>query len=185
MKTTSLARSLMTGALRAALLCALVGAGWSVYRQLPDDARTIETGDGRASDDLAEEGGETRLRIVLRVETNERDSSVNSEEASGIELYSIDVASAQREFDSERRVGARIEDFIRQRMNGRAPLRARLDPRGEATITLQSGRWWIHATHTHTGSAQELTWRLPVRVRGREQTIELTPDNAYMRTQSF
>lgn len=173
MKTSSFAHTLLIGALRAALVLALVGAVWSVYRQLPDDARS-----GEAENEAAFGDGETRLRIVLRVDAREIERA-----ASGVELYSIDVAGATREFNSERRAGARIEDFLRQRMNGRAPLTVRFDTSGEATVVLAPGRWWVHATHAD--GAQELMWRLPVRVAGREQTVVLTPENAYMRTQSF
>lgn len=158
------------------VLCALVGAGWMVYRQLPN--RPPIVGDGSSSSEVIQNGdGETMLRIVLNVERG-----ANAQN-NYVELYSVDVAGVEREFRSERRVGARFEDFIRQRMNGRRPISTRFNARGEAIINVSAGRWWIHATHA--GGAQELMWRLPVRVVGREQTIVLTPENAYMRTQSF
>lgn len=158
------------------VLCALVGAGWMVYRQLPNRPPIVS--DGASSSEVIENGdGETVLRIVLNVERG-----ANAQN-NYVELYSVDVAGVESEFRSERRVGARFEDFIRQRMRDRAPLSTRFDARGQAVINVHSGRWWIHATHEN--ETQELTWRLPVRVVGREQTIVLTPENAYMRTQSF
>ena len=92
------------------------------------------------------------------------------------------MAAVQREFISEHRPGVRFDDFLARRMQGRAPVAARLDQNGQATVTIPPGRWWIHATLAGT---EEITWRLPVNIGGREQTVELTPDNAYMRAKSF
>ena len=155
--------------LRIALLVALVGAGWRVYQRLP----VGETGAGGAS-----EARSTTLRILLR-----RSSDANAQSANiDVRLFPVDVAAAQREFDSEHRPGVRFSDFLIRRMRGRAPVTARLDASGQTSVELTPGRWWIHATLT---GPEEITWRLPVNVAGREQTIELTPDNAYMRTKSF
>ena len=155
--------------LRAGLLVALVGAGWRIYQRLPVD----ETDAGRAN-----YARPTTLHIVLRAapEGGAQHAQVD------VRLFSVDVAAVQREYTSERRPGVRFEDFLKRRMQGRAPVSARLDDAGQAFVAVPPGRWWIHAT---LAGAEEIIWRLPVNVAGREQTVELTPDNAYMRTKSF
>ena len=95
--------------------------------------------------------------------------------------YSIDVAAARREFEDERRYGQRFEDFVTRRMGARPPLSARLDADGQAFLTVPHGRWWVHAT---LPGESELTWRLPVNVSGREQTVELNGANAFTRTKT-
>ncbi|MCA1615631.1 MAG: hypothetical protein LC800_16325 [Acidobacteria bacterium] len=124
----------------------------------------------------ASAAGETALRIVLR-----REGAAAAGEVP-VQLYSIDVAAARREFEDERRYGQRFEDFVARRMGARRPVSARLDAGGQALVTVPHGRWWVHATLP--GEA-ELTWRLPVNVSGREQTVELNGANAFTRTKSF
>jgi hypothetical protein len=173
---TSPAHNLLVAALRVALVLALVGAGWFIYRRLPpDDTPAAGLGANRQARD-------TLLRIILqppRIDDG-GDAAVNS--VSHVQLYSIDVAAAQREFFDERRPGMRFEDFIVRRMGARQPITTQLDPQGQTIVYVPPGRWWIHATQT---GAQEITWRLPVNVAGREQTVELTNANAYMRTKKF
>ena len=155
--------------LRAALLLALVGAGWRIYQRLPA---------GESDTRGAGSSQPTVLHIVLRR------ASADDARGAGLDvhLFSVDVAAVQREFISEHRPGVRFDDFLTRRMQGRAPLSAQLYRNGQATIAVSPGRWWIHATLT---GLEEIIWRLPVNVAGREQTVELTPDNAYMRAKSF
>jgi hypothetical protein len=167
MKAHGQKHALVVNALRVALVAALFGAGWTVYRRLPQE----ETDGARASQT-------TVVRIVLRREGLDADSLADTK----IDLFSVDVAAARREFDDERRYGQRFEDFMTRRMGARQPVSARLDKDGQALVAVAPGRWWIHAT---LAGANELTWRLPVNVAGREQTVELTEANAYTRTKSF
>ena len=159
----------LAAALRVLLLMALVGAGWRIYQRLPAD---------EAPDEAARSSRPTTLRIVLRRASADGATLTDT----GVRLYSVDTAAVWREFVSEHRPGVRFEDFLNSRMQGRPPLTARLDANGQAFIAVSPGRWWIHAT---LNGAEEITWRLPINVSGREQTVELTPDNAYMRTKSF
>lgn len=174
----------LVAVLRVALVLALAGAGWLVYRRLPADDAPHSLG-------AAGQTRETLLRIVLVARSGSRVQSSATDDATAaagaaaatpIQLYSIDVAAAQREFLDERRPGQRFEDFIVRRMGARQPIRTQLDQNGQAVVYVPPGRWWIHATQE---GAQEVTWRLPVNVAGREQTIELTQANAYMRTKRF
>ena len=164
-------RTLIVNALRVALVAALVGAGWTIYRRLPqgDDSAGFGTRSAR----------QTLLRIVLR-----RDALGDGDAVADVpvELYSVDVAAARREFEDERRFGQRFEDFVTRRMGARQPVAARLDREGQAFVAVAPGRWWVHVT---LAGADELSWRLPINVAGREQTIELTPENAYTKTKSF
>ena len=171
--------------MRFALVLALVGAGWSVYRRLPNaggDATGALLGESRQVD-------ATLVHIVLRGEPDDVRAAIKDDATDdaparkvAVQLYAVDVAAAQREFLSERRAGVRFEDFLTQRMRGQQPLAAELNERGEATVAVPPGRWWIHAT---VEGAQELTWRLPVNVSGRERTVELTIENAYTRAKKF
>jgi hypothetical protein len=116
--------------------------------------------------------------IVLRPSTRDPEATVNIP----IQLYPVDLSAVQREYGFEPRPGVRFEDFLNERMQGRAPVKARLNERGQATVTLSPGRWWIHAL---LSGSQNVEWRLPVNVAGRQQTIELNPGNVYARTKSF
>jgi hypothetical protein len=153
------------------LVSSLAAAVWGVYSRLPREGRAVAGGDANAS--------ATRLRIRLR--RDEIGFTVSDEKVS-VQLYPINMAAARNEFDSERRPGQRFEDFANRLMGERKPLEAELDARGEASLAVPPGRWWIHAT---VNGDRELTWRLPVNVSGREKTIELTPDNAYTRAKKF
>jgi hypothetical protein len=167
LSTHGTTRILIVNALRVALVAALFGAVWTIYRRLPQD-----------EDSTASAARHTTLMIVLS-----RDALGDARIAdTPVELFPVDVAAARREFEDERRYGQRFEDFVTRRMGARQPVSARLDREGRAIVTVAPGRWWVHAT---LAGADELSWRLPVNVAGREQTVELTPDNAYTRTKSF
>ena len=167
MKTKSLGYNLAATLLKVALLAALIGAGWNIYRKLPGGA--TDAGDG---------ANQTALLIVLRPSEKDNSLAVNVP----VQLYPVDVAAVQREFGFERHPGLRFEDFLKERMQGRAPVKAQLDERGEATVTVTPGKWWVHALLTGT---QSVEWRLPINVSGRQQTIELNGENVYARSKSF
>ena len=155
---------------RAALVLALAGGVWSVYRRLPRDER------GGFGDESA---AATNLRVVLRR------ASIRFPVAEGrvpVQLYPINLAAARNEFESEHRPGVRFEDFVMRQMGNRQPVKGELDERGEAVLAVPPGRWWVHAV---VAGEQELAWRLPVNVVGREVTVELTYDNAYLRAKKF
>jgi hypothetical protein len=169
---------LLVAVLRLALVLALVGAGWLIYRRLPHDDTAPADGLG-----ASRQARDTLLRIVLLPPRTGGDANEAAPTSvTPVQLYSIDMAAAQREFFDERRPGMRFEDFIVRRMGARQPITTQLDAEGQTIVYVPPGRWWIHATHT---GAQEITWRLPVNVAGREQTVELTNANAYMRTKKF
>jgi hypothetical protein len=62
------------------------------------------------------------------------------------------------------------------------PVRTQLDGRGQATVIVSPGRWWVHAL---LSGSLNVEWRLPVNVSGRQQTVELNAGNIYARTKSF
>lgn len=160
--------------MRAALIVALAGAAWAIYRQLPNS-------DGPAVLRGAEQPPETMVQIVLRRVAENKIQQPNTEVP--VKFYSVDVAAVQREFLSERRAGMRFEDFIEQRMGDRLPITAQLNGEGQTIIGVPPGKWWIYATLS--GTFEDVSWRLPVNVSGHKQTIILTPKNAYTRTKSF
>ena len=177
MSTSSPAQHLLVALLRVALVLALVGAVWLIYHRLPPDDSAPAAGLG-----ASRQTRDTLLRIVLQSPGTGSGGDAGTAPVNFVKLYSIDVAAAQREFYDERRPGMRFEDFIVRRMGARQPITTHLDAQGQTIVYVPPGRWWIHATLT---GAQETTWRLPVNVAGREQTVELTDANAYMRTKKF
>jgi len=99
-----------------------------------------------------------------------------------VSLYPVDIIAVRHEFFTEPRAGKRFEDFLKERMKGRAPINARLDKQGQGEVTLAPGSWWLHAM---VSGDEQLEWRLPVTVAGSRQVIELTPQNAYTRSKTF
>ncbi|HEX8684920.1 MAG TPA: hypothetical protein VF654_00425 [Pyrinomonadaceae bacterium] len=166
------AHRLAAAAAGFALVAALFAAVWSVYRRLPEGERA----QGRAA-----AGRERTTLLRLRLRQQEVGFPVAARKIP-VQLYPINMTAARSEFDSERRPGQRFEDFATRLMGGRQPLSAELDEGGEAVLPVPPGRWWVHAT---VEGERELTWRLAVNVSGREKTVELTKENAYLRAKRF
>ena len=160
-------RGLLIRLLQVSLILVLVGAGWLIYRQLPD---------GRA--DVSSNQGTTTLQIFIR----QTPETVGPALDVAVSLYPVDIVAVRHEFFTEQRPGKRFEDFLKERMKGRSPINARLDKQGEGAVTLAPGSWWLHAT---LSGDEQLEWRLPVTVTGSKQVIELTPNNAYTRSKTF
>ena len=99
-----------------------------------------------------------------------------------IELYPVDIVSVRDEYFTERRAGKRFDDFMNERMKGRNTVTAKLDQQGQTSLLINPGNWWLHALLT---GEEQLEWRLPIKVSGRRQTVELTSQNVYTRTRSF
>ena len=160
--------------LGAALIAALLLAGWNVYRRLPADGSATRADATQAYNANAN----SEVTIVLRGDSAA--SPVNTR----IELYPIDFAAAQRDYSAAVRPGKTFDDFLGQRMKGLVPVRPKLDDNGRAVAKVSEGNWWIRATATLTGG-ELIEWRLPVKVLGTGQTVELTAENAYERTKTF
>jgi hypothetical protein len=157
----------ITVLLRAGLIFLLVFSGWLIYSRLPYEPSR----DTRQT-------GETTLKIVLRPS-----ASINANALDiAIELYPVDIVSVQHEYFTERRAGKRFDDFLSERMKGRKPVNTRLDQQGQAAVVINPGNWWLRAV---LSGEEELEWRLPVTVEGRNQTVELTSQNVYTRARSF
>lgn len=168
--------SLAVAAVKIILGVALVGglfsAGWDVYRRLPADGlapMNITATDPRA---------ETKVTVMLRSEL--AGATLNSP----IEIYPFDLAAARREFQAAPHLARQFDDFLLRRMHGITPVKAAADNNGRAVATLGEGNWWLHA-NAALSSGETIEWRLPVSVAGREQTVELTMENAYERTKKF
>jgi hypothetical protein len=165
-KTNSILYSLVTALLRAGLVGALCFAGWSIYHELP--YRPIPNAQAGSS--------ETNLQIVLRPPPGVETLDIP------VELYPIDIVAVRHEYFTERRAGKRLDDFLNERMKGRSPITARLDKQGQTSVVMSHGNWWLHAI---TSGEEDLEWRLPITVAGRNQMVELTSQNVYARTRSF
>jgi hypothetical protein len=168
MKTTSVWYTLLTVALRAALVVALLLSGWIIYSKLPHQ-NSVEQQAANA---------QTTLQIVLRAPADNGGDGLDI----AVELFPFDIVAARHEYFTERRAGKRFDDFLNERMKGRAPVAARLDMQGTTTVVVNSGAWWLHA---QLPGEENLEWRLPLNVAGLKQTVELTPQNIYTRTRSF
>jgi len=167
MKITNIYHGLAVLVLRAGLVFILIGAGWLIYKRLPEGAS-----------ELNPPNADTTLQIVLGQTPENSASSLDI----AVELYPVDIVAVRHEFFTEPRAGKRFEDFLKERMKGRSPINGRLDKQGRGTVVLTTGNWWLHAKLT---GDEDLEWRLPVSVTGAKQTVELTPQNAYTRTKSF
>lgn len=169
MDTEGLAYKIASLLLRIALVLALFGMLWSVYRTLP-------------ADDYAAGvvGPESKTALNIQLSPSAEDAVAPLGVA--VELYPVDIAAVRREYGSEPRPGIRFDDFLKRQMRGRTPLEARLDEQGRATVQVTPGRWWLHAV---LEGRHNIEWRLPINVYGRRQTIQLTSENAYARTKTF
>ena len=166
--SASLPVRLITVALRGALVGTLIVAGWLVYRQLPADT----------SAGAPEPNGQTTLQLVLRQSPDMGGVMLDIP----IEIYPVDIVAVRHEYFTERRAGKRFDDFLNERMNGRTPINARLDHRGQTSVVIGAGPWWVHAV---LSGDEDLEWRLPINVSGPNQLVELTTQNAYGRMKSF
>ena len=160
-------RGLLIRVLQVSLILVLVGAGWLIYRQLPDGGADVSSNQGTAT-----------LQIFIR----QTPETVGPALDVAVSLYPVDIVAVRHEFFTEQRPGKRFEDFLKERMKGRSPINARLDKQGQGAVTLAPGSWWLHAT---LSGDEQLEWRLPVTVTGSKQVIELTPKNAYTRSKTF
>ena len=154
--------------LRTGLVVALVAVGWAIYSQLPH----------QPANDPQAANGETLLQIVLRPSSSNGAAVLDIP----VELYPVDIVSVRDEYFTERRAGKRFDDFLNERMKGRNPVTAKLDKQGQTSVQINPGDWWLHAL---LSGDEELEWRLPIKVSGRKQTVELTSQNIYTRTRSF
>lgn len=166
LKRFSTFRGLAILVLQAGLIFVLVGAGWLIYRRLPESAAQVESAE------------RTSLQILIK----QTPDSVGQTLDVAVSLYPVDIIAVRHEFFTETRPGKRFEDFLKERMKGRAPVNARLDKQGSGSVLLAPGSWWLHAT---LSGDEQLEWRLPVTVTGTKQVIELTPQNAYTRSKTF
>ena len=149
------------------MIVVLVMAGWLIYKRLPQGRDSVDP-----------QSTTTNLQIVLH---QSPDSSTSDLDVA-VDLYPVDMVAVQHEYFTERRAGKRFEDFLKERMKGRTRVTARLDKLGHGNVVLAPGNWWLHAK---LSGDEELEWRLPVRVTGAKQTVELTPQNAYTRSKTF
>jgi hypothetical protein len=150
---------------------ALFSSGWLVYSKLPHESAIDKTAGSP----------ETTLQIVLRLPLSEDADALDIP----VNLYPIDIAdivAARHEYFTERRAGKRLDDFLSERMKGRAPVAAKLDKEGQTSVVISPGRWWLHA---QLSGEENLEWRLPLNVGGVKQIVELTAQNVYTRTRSF
>ncbi|HET6978273.1 MAG TPA: hypothetical protein VFI24_18220 [Pyrinomonadaceae bacterium] len=162
----STVRGLTILALQAALVAVLVGSGWLIYRRLPESTEQSDT--------------TARTNVQIFIKQTPEGAGPSLEMA--VSLYPVDIIAVRHEFFTETRPGKRFEDFLKERMKGRAPVNARLDKQGYGSVMLAPGSWWLHAT---LSGDEQLEWRLPVTVTGTKQVIELTPQNAYTRSKTF
>lgn len=168
MESQRVSYRLLTLFLRAALLVGLVGAAWIVYQRLPDN------GPGNP----ANGSGQATVQIILQAPQDMGKAPADIP----IEISPVDIVAVRHEFFVEPRAGQRFEEFLHQRMNGRAPINARLDSQGRTSVAVPPGDWWVHAIFS---GEVDLEWRLHITITGGKQTVELTQQNAYTRSKSF
>jgi hypothetical protein len=159
---------LLALALRMALLVALAGAGWAVYKRLPNS----EPSGPQAT------SGQTTIQLILQPPQD----LARAARDIPIEISPVDIMAVRHEFFVEPRAGQRFDEFLHQRMNGRVLINARLDSQGRASVAVPPGNWWVHAI---LSGEEDLEWRLPISISGGKQIVELSQQNAYTRSKSF
>ena len=159
---------LVTLVLQAALVLGLFSAGWLIYRTLPAHVATP----------IQERASDTIIELIMRPGPQMGGAALDVP----VEFSPVDIVAVHNEYFTERRAGKRFDDFVTERSNGRQAVTARLDQSGRVQVAVSPGNWWVHAK---LAGEEDLEWRLPVSIAGRQQTIELTPQNAYTRTKSF
>ena len=107
MNSQTISYRLLALVLRAALLVALAGAGWVVYKRLPDSGPT----------NSATNSGQTILQIILQPPPDMGKAPRDIP----IEISPVDIVAVRHEFFVEPRAGQRFDEFLHQRMKiGRA-----------------------------------------------------------------
>ncbi len=168
MNSQKISYRLLAVTLRLALIMVLAGAGWMVYKKLPNSG----PGSSVTSYD------QTTVQILLQPPSD----MGNTARDIPIEISPVDIVAVRHEFFVEPRAGQRFDEFLHQRMNGRNLINARLDSQGRTSVAVPRGDWWIHAI---LSGEDDLEWRLHISITGGKQTVELTPQNAYTRSKSF
>ena len=155
--------------LALALLAGLFYAGYRIYQRLPADSSSAN------SEYNAPLSG---TRVVVR------NTIRNATLRSPIELYHFDLPAARREFDESPRLAKQFDDFLSRRMHDVVPVKAQVTNDGIASTLLSQGVWWLRAI-AKLDTGEEIEWRLPLMVRNRDQSIELSFENSYERTKKF
>lgn len=161
-------------ALRVVLAAALIGSllftGWRIYRRLPAEPTNATVfADGRA---------QPALRLVVR---NRVDGATLR---SPLEFFHFNLAAARREFEESPKLARQFDDFLVRRMHNVKPVKAEVNGDGYAVAQLWAGDWWLRATAT-LNSGEEIEWRVPVALSDRDQSLDLSFENAYERTKKF
>ncbi|MGZ8848377.1 MAG: hypothetical protein ACXW3C_18090 [Pyrinomonadaceae bacterium] len=156
--------------LALALIATLVFAGWRIYQRLPT---------GTSDQTIAiDRSAKAPWRVVVR------NRVPNATLHSPLELYQFDLVGTRREYEASPRLARQFDDFLARRMNNVKPLKAEVNGDGHAVAMLGAGDWWLHASAS-LDTGEKIEWRLPLAVTNRDQSIDLSSENAYERTKKF
>jgi len=154
----------------ATLIGALFFAGWRIYQRLPaEPANRTLFADGRA---------QPALRLVVR------NRVAGATLRSPLEFFHFNLAAARREYEESPRIARQFDDFLVRRMHDVTPVKADVNNDGYAVAQLWAGDWWLRAT-ARLNTGEEIEWRVPVALSNRDQSVELSFENAYERTKKF
>jgi hypothetical protein len=165
--TVSIYRGVAIRLLQAALVVGFATGVWLIYRGLPLSANPPPT-----------DAGSTTLQIAIEQPLDTEGVALDVE----VRIFPVDLVAVNHEFFSEPSVGKRYDDFLKERMKGKAPIITHLDKQGRGSVKLAPGNWWLHAKVT---GDEELEWRLPLTVSGPNQSLQLNSQNAYTRSKTF
>lgn len=156
--------------LAVALIGALVFAGWRIYRRLPAESPNQTV--------FAEGRSRQSLRLVVR------NKIAGATLRSPLEFFHFNLAAARREYEASPRLARQFDDFLMRRMHDVTPVKADVRNDGYVVAQLWSGDWWLRAKAT-LSTGEEIEWRLPVALNDRDQSVDLSFENAYERTKKF
>jgi len=163
----SIYRGVAIRLLQAALVLGFAIGVWLIYRSLPLTASPPAT-----------DASSTTLQIVIERPLDTEGVALDV----AVDIYPVDLVAVRHEFFTEPRAGKRFDDFLKERMRGRSPVRTQLDKQGHGSVKLAPGSWWLHAK---LAGDEELEWRLPLTVSGSNQSLQLNSQNAYTRSKAF
>ena len=163
----SIYRGVAIRLLQAALVVGFATGVWLIYRGLPLSTKPTEN-----------EVGSTTLQIAIERPSDTQAVALDVE----VKIFPVDLVAVNHEFFSEPSVGKRFDDFLKERMKGKAPIITHLDKQGRGSVKLAPGNWWLHAK---LSGDEELEWRLPLTVSGPNQSLQLNSQNAYTRSKAF
>lgn len=174
MPLPNLTQSVIYLLLRVAIVYALFSGGAAIYNRLPSGGSMLKLGTTAQK--------RTVVTIIINLASARLNILQNGRLHGSVELFPFDPVIARQNYEVTKRPGSTLNDYLSKYAAPLTRIETKFDPSGRATLLAPSGKWWVHAVYV---GDVELIWNLPAYIYGRQQIIELTLDNAYIRAKNF